>query len=117
MLSGISNGVWDSNGTLTSGSLVKQYTLADLEALPALRRLRRLHEQCRQPHAPKVGPEAVTGVKVLDVLADAFPGTGLTAQQSVDVHAPDNYGHPMVVRPDDYPGGFRDVRCDDQADG
>ena len=86
------NGVWDSNGTLTSGSLVKQYTLADLEALPAFAGYAGFMNSVGNL-TPKTGPEAVTGVKVLDVLANAFPGSGLTAQESVDVHAPDNYGH------------------------
>jgi len=66
------NGVWDGSGTLTSGSLVKQYTLADLEALPAFAGCAGFMNSVGNL-TPKTGPEAVTGVKVLDVLANAFP--------------------------------------------
>jgi len=75
------NGVW-----------VKAYTLTQLEALPAFTGNAGFMNSVGNL-TPKTGPEAVTGVKVLEVLADAFPGTGLTVTQSVDVHAPDNYGH------------------------
>ena len=86
------NGVWNSSGTLTSGTMVKQYTLADLEALPAFAGYAGFMNSANDFTPATGGPEAVTGVKISDVLADAFPGSGLTAAQSVDVHAPDGYG-------------------------
>jgi hypothetical protein len=85
------NGVWDSQGTLTSGTLVKQYTLTQLEALPAFAGYAGYMNSVGNFTPSTGGPEAVTGVKVLDVLTDAFPGTGLTAQQSVDIQTPDLY--------------------------
>lgn len=70
-----------------AGTTVKTYTLSELKAVT--------------PYAGFAGfitsggtvngPDAVTGVKIADVLQDAT-GTAMTSEESVDVHAPDDYG-------------------------
>lgn len=70
-----------------NGTAVKTYTLDDMKALPVYSGYAGFITSGGTVH----GPDPVTGVKVADVLQDAF-GAAMTTEQSVDVHAPDDYG-------------------------
>jgi hypothetical protein len=61
-----------------NGSNVRTYSLAQLQALTPFVGLAGLFKN------PEIGPDAVTGVKVLDIVQDAL-GTPLASGQSVDV--------------------------------
>jgi hypothetical protein len=69
------------------GRVVKQYTLTELEAVTPYSG----YAGFITSGGTVNGPDPVVGVKIADVLKDAF-GTAMTSQQSVDVHAPDDYG-------------------------
>ena len=61
-----------------NGTFVKAYSLVELEALTPFAGYAGLFKN------PALGPDAVTGVKITDIVKDAL-GTPLTATQSVDV--------------------------------
>jgi len=63
-----------------NGTPVKAYTLAELEALTPFAG----YAGFRKITGTIVGPDAVTGVRVTDIVADAL-GTPLTRTESVDV--------------------------------
>lgn len=72
-----------------NGTFVKEYTLADLEALTPFPG----YAGFRNDYANVTGPEAVTGAKVADIVQDAL-GTPLTAAQAVDFIGSDGYAQP-----------------------
>jgi len=69
------------------GVMVKEYTLADVKALTPYVG----YAGFITSGGTVNGPDAVTGVRITDVLQDAF-STAMTSGQSVDVHASDDYG-------------------------
>lgn len=70
-----------------NGSFVKEYTLADLEAMTPFAGFAGF----RNDEANVTGPVAVTGAKVTDIVQDAL-GAPLAAAQAVDVIGSDGYG-------------------------
>ena len=62
-----------------NGTLIKQYTLDDLQALAVYNG----YAGIKNSALNVTGPEAVTGVRVADILQDAL-GTGITSEQSLD---------------------------------
>ena len=72
-----------------NGSFVKEYTLADLQAMTPFPGFAGF----RNSEANVTGPVAVTGAKVTDIVQDAL-GTPLTAAQTVDVIGSDGYTQP-----------------------
>jgi hypothetical protein len=72
------------------GTFVKQYTLADLEALTPFSGYAGFKNDANNV----TGPEAVTGVKITDIVQDEL-GTPLTAAQAVDVIGGDGYLQPF----------------------
>jgi hypothetical protein len=73
-----------------NGTLIKQYTLADLQALGVYNGYTGIKNSAGNV-IPSGAPVAVTGVRVGDVLQNALGSTGITSQQSVDVVAADAY--------------------------
>ena len=69
-----------------AGTAVRSYSLAEIQALTAFSGFAGINK------ATVMGPDAVTGVKVADVVADAL-GTALAATQSVEVT---NYAPPAT---------------------
>ena len=69
-----------------NGALIKQYTLGDLQALAVYDGFAGI----KNSSLNVTGPDPVTGVRVADVLKDAL-GTDITAGQSVDTIAGDQY--------------------------
>ena len=70
-----------------NGTVIKTYTLDDLQALTVCNG----YAGIRNSAGTVTGPEAVTGVKLADVLQDALGGTGISSAQSVDAIAADYY--------------------------
>src|SRR5664280_1273728 len=70
-----------------NGTLIKQYTLSDLQALTVYNGYAGIHNST----GTITGPDPVTGVRASDVLKDALGGTGVTASQKVDFIAADSY--------------------------
>ncbi len=75
-----------------NGTLIKQYTLADLQVLTVYNGFAGIKNSALHV----TGPDAVTGVRVADVLQNALGGTGITSQQSVDVIAFDLYSQTLT---------------------
>jgi hypothetical protein len=75
-----------------NGTLIKQYTLSDLQALAVYNG----YAGIKNSALHVTGPDAVTGVRVVDVLQNALGGTGVTSQQSVDVIAADLYSQTLT---------------------
>ena len=75
-----------------NGTLIKQYTLSDLQALAVYNG----YAGIKNSALHVTGPDAVTGVRVADVLQDALGGTGVSSQQSVDVIAADLYSQTLT---------------------
>ena len=69
-----------------SGIAVKSYTLSDLQNLGFTYNG---YAGIQNSAQVVTGPDPVTGIKIIDVLNDAFGGTGLTSAQSLDVYSPD----------------------------
>jgi hypothetical protein len=70
-----------------NGTLIKQYTLAELQALTVYNGYAGIHNSA----GTITGPDPVTGVRASDVLTDALGGAGVTATQKVDFIAADSY--------------------------
>ena len=75
-----------------NGTLIKQYTQSDLQALSVYNGFAGIKNSALNV----TGPDAVTGVRVADVLQNALGGTGITSQQSVDVIAADLYSQTLT---------------------
>ena len=74
-----------------NGTFVKSYTLADLEALTPFAG----HAGFKNDANNVTGPEAVTGVKITDIVQDEL-GTAMTADQAVDVIGGDGYSQKFL---------------------
>ena len=74
-----------------NGTLIKTYTQSQLEAMVYAG-----WAGFKNSVDTVYGPDPVQGVKISDVLSDALGATGFTAQQSLDIYAPDPYVQTMT---------------------
>jgi len=78
-----------------NGTLIKQYTLSDLQALAVYNGYAGIKNGAGNV-IPSDAPVAVTGVRLADVLQNALGGAGITSQQSVNAIAVDGYAQTLT---------------------